>query len=188
MNTRQRRRVGIRSQLNGRTSGKKIAKVAVGKSRRRSPSRLRGNGTRPLRAEPDRLAASRQRAHGCREPRLRRRARRHAAPADRRHRPGADGRGRGGGDPRATSSGSAIGWDEGPVRQSERAERHREAAAQVAGAAGRRRRASLRATTLLRADGSPTYQLASVVDDLDFGITHVIRGSDHRATRRCRRS
>jgi hypothetical protein len=35
-------------------------------------------------------------------------------------------------------------------------------------------------TTLLRADGSPTYQLASVVDDLDFGITHVIRGADHR--------
>jgi glutamyl-tRNA synthetase len=36
-------------------------------------------------------------------------------------------------------------------------------------------------TTLLRADGSATYQLASAVDDLDFGITHVIRGSDHRA-------
>ena len=36
-------------------------------------------------------------------------------------------------------------------------------------------------TTLLRADGTPTYQLASAVDDLDFGITHVIRGSDHRA-------
>ncbi len=36
-------------------------------------------------------------------------------------------------------------------------------------------------TTLLRADGSPTYQLASAVDDVDFEITHVIRGSDHRA-------
>jgi glutamyl-tRNA synthetase len=34
--------------------------------------------------------------------------------------------------------------------------------------------------TLLREDGSPTYQLASVVDDIDFGITHVIRGNDHR--------
>ena len=34
--------------------------------------------------------------------------------------------------------------------------------------------------TLLRADGSATYQLASVVDDLELGITHVIRGSDHR--------
>ena len=32
----------------------------------------------------------------------------------------------------------------------------------------------------MREDGTPTYQLASVVDDIDFGITHVIRGSDHR--------
>ena len=35
-------------------------------------------------------------------------------------------------------------------------------------------------TTLLRPDGTATYQLASVVDDLELGITHVIRGSDHR--------
>ena len=35
-------------------------------------------------------------------------------------------------------------------------------------------------TTLLRADGTATYQLASVADDLALGITHVIRGSDHR--------
>nr|MBA2360367.1 hypothetical protein [Actinomycetota bacterium] len=27
----------------------------------------------------------------------------------------------------------------------------------------------------------PTYHLASVVDDHDFGITHVVRGADHRA-------
>jgi glutamyl/glutaminyl-tRNA synthetase len=33
---------------------------------------------------------------------------------------------------------------------------------------------------LWRDDGSPTFHLASVVDDADFGITHVIRGSDHR--------
>ena len=33
---------------------------------------------------------------------------------------------------------------------------------------------------LWRDDGSPTFHLASVVDDIDFGITHVIRGSDHR--------
>ena len=32
---------------------------------------------------------------------------------------------------------------------------------------------------LLRADGSPTYMLASVVDDYDMGITHIIRGDDH---------
>ncbi len=32
---------------------------------------------------------------------------------------------------------------------------------------------------LLRTDGSPTYNLAVVVDDHDMGITHVIRGDDH---------
>jgi glutamyl/glutaminyl-tRNA synthetase len=65
-----------------------------------------------------------------------------------------------------------IEWDEGPVRQSERQQRYREAAAPL----GDR----FDGTTLLRADGTATYQLASVVDDVDFGITHVIRGNDHR--------
>jgi glutamyl-tRNA synthetase len=65
-----------------------------------------------------------------------------------------------------------IAWDEGPVRQSDRADRHREAAAPL----GDR----FDGVTLLREDGSPTYQLASVVDDVDFGITHVVRGNDHR--------
>ena len=32
---------------------------------------------------------------------------------------------------------------------------------------------------LLRGDGTPTYMLSVVVDDLDMGITHVIRGHDH---------
>jgi glutamyl-tRNA synthetase len=32
---------------------------------------------------------------------------------------------------------------------------------------------------LLRSDGSPTYNVAVVVDDHDMGITHVIRGDDH---------
>jgi len=34
---------------------------------------------------------------------------------------------------------------------------------------------------LVRADGMPTYTLASVVDDIDFAISHVIRGEDHVA-------
>ncbi|MEN8181468.1 MAG: glutamate--tRNA ligase [Myxococcota bacterium] len=34
---------------------------------------------------------------------------------------------------------------------------------------------------LRRRDGSPLYNLAVVVDDLDMAITHVIRGEDHRA-------
>lgn len=32
---------------------------------------------------------------------------------------------------------------------------------------------------LLRADGTPTYMLAVVVDDHDMGVTHVVRGDDH---------
>jgi glutamyl-tRNA synthetase len=32
---------------------------------------------------------------------------------------------------------------------------------------------------IARSDGSPTYNLTVVVDDLDMGITHVIRGEDH---------
>ncbi|CAN5353866.1 glutamate--tRNA ligase [soil metagenome] len=32
---------------------------------------------------------------------------------------------------------------------------------------------------LVRADGSYLYSFTSVVDDIDFGITHVIRGEDH---------
>ena len=34
---------------------------------------------------------------------------------------------------------------------------------------------------IARADGSPTYNLCVVVDDMDMGITHVIRGNDHVA-------
>ncbi len=32
---------------------------------------------------------------------------------------------------------------------------------------------------ILRADGTPTYMLAVVVDDADMGCTHIIRGDDH---------
>jgi glutamyl-tRNA synthetase len=65
-----------------------------------------------------------------------------------------------------------VEWDEGPARQSDRRDRHAEAAARL----GDR----FDGITLVREDGSPTYHLASVVDDVDFGITHVVRGSDHR--------
>lgn len=34
---------------------------------------------------------------------------------------------------------------------------------------------------LIRADGSMTYMLCSVVDDIDYCITHIIRGEDHIA-------
>jgi glutamyl-tRNA synthetase len=65
-----------------------------------------------------------------------------------------------------------VDWDEGPVRQSERSARYAEAGRQV----GDR----FEGITLLREDGTATYHLASVVDDVDFGITHVLRGNDHR--------
>ena len=66
-----------------------------------------------------------------------------------------------------------IAWDEGPLRQSERQDRYSEAAAELGGD-------RFGKITLLREDGTATYHLASVVDDVDFGITHVIRGNDHR--------
>jgi hypothetical protein len=71
-------------------------------------------------------------------------------------------------------------WDEGPVYQSERAARHREAG-KLVGEPDEASALRFGQTTLLRPDGTPTYQLASAVDDLDLRITHVIRGSDHRA-------
>jgi glutamyl-tRNA synthetase len=72
-----------------------------------------------------------------------------------------------------------VRWEEGPLRQSERHVRHREAA-QLVGEPDADGSLRFGRTTVLRPDGTATYQLASAVDDLDFGITHVIRGSDHR--------
>jgi len=80
-----------------------------------------------------------------------------------------------------------VRWDEGPFRQSDRVPIHAAAAAKLleSGAATRETDGTVRLVeqprpTLLREDGSATYQLATVVDDLDLGITHIIRGSDHR--------
>ena len=80
-----------------------------------------------------------------------------------------------------------VRWEEGPVRQSERAKLYSAAVKRLLddGHAyedeGAIRFREERRPTLLRADGRATYQLASVVDDLDLGITHVIRGKDHLA-------
>ena len=71
-------------------------------------------------------------------------------------------------------------WDAGPVTQSSRFVRHREAA-HLIGEPDADGQLRFRHVTLLRADGTPTYQLATAVDDVDFEISHVIRGSDHRA-------
>jgi glutamyl/glutaminyl-tRNA synthetase len=80
-----------------------------------------------------------------------------------------------------------VQWDEGPLRQSGRRARHREAAQRIGtpDADG-----SLRFghATLLRPDSTPAYQLATAVDDLDFGITHVVHGADHRPNEELHRS
>ena len=67
-----------------------------------------------------------------------------------------------------------IGWEEGPVRQSERRDAYRAAADRL----GVDR---FDGVTLVREDGTATYHLASVVDDAEFGITHVVRGFEHRS-------
>ncbi|MEA2297153.1 MAG: glutamyl-tRNA synthetase [Solirubrobacteraceae bacterium] len=126
-----------------------------------------------------------------------------------------------------------LDWDEGPILQSERAERHRavvdellagghayrsaataddvreykrihgdsrgfRGAAEAAGAVRLRvpdegetvvddlvlgevssPNAALDDLVIARADGTPLYNLAVAVDDLDAGITHVVRGNDH---------
>lgn len=83
-----------------------------------------------------------------------------------------------------------VAWDEGPVRQSERSDLYAHAVERaLAHGAARDADGSVRLgrTTLARADGSATYQLASVADDIDLGITHVVRGSDHRANEETQR-
>jgi glutamyl/glutaminyl-tRNA synthetase len=79
-----------------------------------------------------------------------------------------------------------VAFDEGPLRQSERNALYTEAAARALSSGGATEdpdgsvRLAGAGTTLLRADGTATYQLASVVDDLELAITCVIRGADHR--------
>ncbi len=102
-----------------------------------------------------------------------------------------------------------LSFDEGPYRQSERGAIYEEATARLSGEgltyeasdeAGRRAlyfrppvgggtfRDELRGEipfskiedfVLLKSDGTPSYNFAAVVDDLDMGITHVIRGEEH---------
>jgi glutamyl-tRNA synthetase len=102
-----------------------------------------------------------------------------------------------------------IDWDDGPFRQSERAELYRAAAEKLV-ADGRayvpegeesvirfrvpdegvttftdviRGEVSVKNETvedfvIVRSTGHPTFYLANAVDDVDMGITHVIRGED----------
>jgi glutamyl-tRNA synthetase len=100
-----------------------------------------------------------------------------------------------------------LDWDEGPLSQWERRERHSEAVERLLqsgdayedegavrfrvpdeGELGFDDAVLGRVTTpysaikdfvIRRSDGSPLYNLAAAVDDLDLGITHVLRGQDH---------
>ncbi len=109
-----------------------------------------------------------------------------------------------------------IDWDEGPdssgdfapYRQSEREERHRDAALRllaeekafyddekvlrlrypigevvvrdmVCGDCVFNMQSLGQEPALLRSNGTPTYHIASVLDDVEMNITHIIRGQDH---------
>jgi glutamyl-tRNA synthetase len=100
-----------------------------------------------------------------------------------------------------------LDWDEGPISQWERRDRHKEAVEQLveAGHAYEDQGAvrfrvpeegeitfhdvvlgdvtnpysAIKDFVIQRSDGSPLYNLAVAVDDRDMGITHVVRGQDH---------
>jgi glutamyl/glutaminyl-tRNA synthetase len=102
-----------------------------------------------------------------------------------------------------------LSFDQGPYRQSERGTLYEETAGRLSGRdltyevsdeAGRRAlyfrppvgggsfRDELRGEipfskiedfVILKSDGTPSYNFAAVVDDLDMGITHVVRGEEH---------
>ena len=100
-----------------------------------------------------------------------------------------------------------LDWDEGPLSQWERRERHTEVvdrlwptgtptrtrARSACGCPMRGRpssrdvirgdiafpHAAIEDFVIRRSDGSPLYNLAVAVDDLDMAITHVVRGDDH---------
>lgn len=113
-----------------------------------------------------------------------------------------------------TAIAAALAWlgiavDEGPLRQSDRADAHRALAEELVAAGAAERLAdgaivlpaverdvviddlsrgpirlpagAIGRTVLVRADGRPTFHLATACDDRDLAITHVLRGEDHIA-------
>jgi glutamyl-tRNA synthetase len=100
-----------------------------------------------------------------------------------------------------------LDWDQGPISQWERRDRHTAAVQQLVDAghayedegAVRFRvpeegeitfhdvilgdvtnpHSAIKDFVIQRSDGSPLYNLAVAVDDRDMGITHVVRGQDH---------
>src|SRR4051794_7507745 len=100
-----------------------------------------------------------------------------------------------------------IDWDEEPVSQTSRRNRHEEAVKQILDSGAgymdegavrvrvgegddivfddvirgevRNPRSAIKDFVIARSDGSPLYNLAVAVDDHDMRVTHVIRGEDH---------
>jgi glutamyl-tRNA synthetase len=102
-----------------------------------------------------------------------------------------------------------LSFDEGPYRQSERGELYELAAARLSeegltyeaedeegrralyfrpperagsfrdGLRGEVRFSKVKDFVIIKSDGTPSYNFAAVVDDLDMGITHVVRGEEH---------
>ena len=109
--------------------------------------------------------------------------RRRARAPHRRHRSGAQRRGRGGGDPRRSRlARGRVGRGAVPAERARRActPRPRRGRSSTARCATPTARSGSRARRSSAPDGTATYQLATVADDLELGITHIIRGSDHR--------
>ena len=73
-----------------------------------------------------------------------------------------------------------LAWDEGPVYQSERAARHREAG-RLVGEPDEAGALRFGQTPLVLPEGPPTFLLGWGVDYLHFRTTLFTRGSDHRA-------
>jgi glutamyl-tRNA synthetase len=102
-----------------------------------------------------------------------------------------------------------LSFDEGPYRQSERGELYEQVAARLSqegltyeaedeegrralyfrpperagsfrdGLRGEVRFSKAKDFVIIKSDGTPSYNFAAVVDDLDMGITHVVRGEEH---------
>src|ERR1039458_7663108 len=89
-----------------------------------------------------------------------------------------------------------LDWDEGPILQTDRSERHAQALQALLDSGHAYRSGAtvvhdvIRGDTrfehvhmddpvIARADSSVLYNFAVAIDDLDSGITHVVRGEDH---------
>lgn len=84
-----------------------------------------------------------------------------------------------------------LDWDAGPLRQSERGALYAEALARLVenGSVAEREGAfEFAGRVVARGDGSALYHLATAVDEIEDGITHVLRGRDHTSNTELQRA